>query len=153
MNSSTTGSEAPTARSYQFEALLARPSTLTVTMAMLIRGRKEEVLLVLLLVLVLANVDKAVRAVGCTKLLLNEADGTTNARAYPAMQAIEMLVSFMLQWVLVRSLSCAKAATKAIQDRKVRGNAIDEPGKPGSQRASVYNRQKKSFPPTPCSDF
>lgn len=102
MNGCNKCSEAPTAQSYQLEALLAQTSTLTVTMAMLIRGRKEEVLLVLLLVLVLANVDKAVRAVGCTKLLLNEADGTTNARAYPAMQAIDRLVSFIL---LARSLS------------------------------------------------
>lgn len=96
---STKRSESPPGGSYQLGALLAHPTPLTVTMAMLIRGPKEEELLLLLL---LANVDKAVRAVGCTKLLLKEAEGTTNARAYPAMQAIERLASFISRCIYAK---------------------------------------------------
>lgn len=56
-------------------------------MAMLIRGQGEKRSVLLLLLAPI--VDRAARAAGCTKLLLKDAEGTTNARAKPAMQARE----------------------------------------------------------------
>lgn len=81
--------------------MLLCPLSLTVTMAMPICGHENEVGLA-----VLGKVDSAVRATGCTKLLLKEAEGPTKARTYPAMQAMERADSFMLASVTCSAMHC-----------------------------------------------